>query len=221
MFKKVLISDDLGSINKGVLTVLNALGIHDIQQVQYCDDAYLQIKSAILKKEPFDLFITDLSFKPDHRASRLHSGEDIIQQLHKEQIPTKTIVYTVEDRFQKVRSLINDYNANAYVCKGRRGLDDLSSAINAVYNNEVFLSDQIKNALSKENNLEIESYDLALMKQLSLGQSKEQISAFFKSNNFTPSSLSSIEKRQNKLLITFKATNATHLISIVKDLGLI
>ncbi|MDP5078218.1 MAG: DUF5932 domain-containing protein [Nonlabens sp.] len=221
MFKKVLISDDLGSINKGVLTVLDSLGINDIKQVQYCDDAYLQIKSAILKNEPFDLFITDLSFKPDHRASKLHSGEDIIKQLHKEGIPIKTIVYSVEDRFQKVRSLINDYKANAYVCKGRKGLEDLSSAIYTVYKNEVFLSDQVKNALSKENNLEIDSYDLALMKQLSLGHSKEQISEFFKSNNVTPSSLSSIEKRQNKLLIEFKATNATHLISIVKDLGLI
>lgn len=221
MFKKVLISDDLGSINKGVLTVLDSLGINDIKQVQYCDDAYLQIKSAILKNEPFDLFITDLSFKPDHRASKLHSGEDIIKQLDKEGIPIKTIVYSVEDRFQKVRTLINEYKANAYVCKGRKGLEDLSSAIHTVYSNEIFLSDQVKNALSKENNLEIDSYDLALMKQLSLGHSKEQISDFFKSNNVTPSSLSSIEKRQNKLLIEFKATNATHLISIVKDLGLI
>ena len=221
MFKKVLISDDLGSINKGVLTVLNSLGINDIKQVQYCDDAYLQIKSAILKNEPFDLFITDLSFKPDHRASKLHSGEDIIKQLHQESIPLKTIVYSVEDRFQKVRTLINDYHTNAYVCKGRKGLEDLASAIHTVYNDEVFLSEQVKNALSKENNLEIDSYDLALMKQLSLGHSKEQISDFFKSNNVTPSSLSSIEKRQNKLLIAFKATNATHLISIVKDLGLI
>ncbi len=221
MFKKVLISDDLGSINKGVLTVLNALEIYDIHQVQYCDDAYLQIKSAILKNDPFDLFITDLSFKADHRASRLHSGEDIVKQLHDENIAIKTIVFTVEDRFQKVRSLINDYQANAYVCKGRKGLEDLSQAIHVVNNDQVFLSDQVKNALSKEHNLEIESYDLALMKQLSLGHSKDQISDFFKSNNLTPSSLSSIEKRQNKLLTTFKATNATHLISIVKDLGLI
>lgn len=221
MFKKVLISDDLGSINKGVLTVLQSLEITNIKQVQYCDDAYLQIKSAIRNKDPFDLFITDLSFKPDHRTPNLQSGEDIIKQLHKENITVKTIVYSVEERFQKVRSLINDYNANAYVCKGRKGLEDLSSAIQTVYNNEVFLSEQVKNALSKENNLEIDNYDLALMTQLSLGHSKEQISIFFKSNNFTPSSLSSVEKRQNKLLAVFKATNATHLISIVKDLGLI
>lgn len=221
MFKKVLISDDLGSINKGVLTVLNSLGISDIKQVQYCDDAYLQIKSAIRNKEPFDLLITDLSFKPDHRASKLQSGEELIKQLHTENISIKTIAYSVEDRFQKVRTLINDYQTNAYVCKGRKGLEDLSSAIHAVYNDEVFLSDQVKNALSKENNLEIDYYDLALMKQLSLGHSKDQISDFFKSNNVVPSSLSSIEKRQSKLLVTFKATNATHLISIVKDLGLI
>ena len=44
MFKKVLASDDLGSINEGVLSVLNDLKVEEIQQVQYCDDAYLRIK---------------------------------------------------------------------------------------------------------------------------------------------------------------------------------
>ncbi|MGC1633782.1 MAG: response regulator, partial [Gelidibacter sp.] len=40
-------------------------------------------------------------------------------------------------------------------------------------------------------------------------------------NNTTPNSLSSIEKKLNKLRIQFKANNAIHLVAIVKDLGLI
>ena len=46
MFTKVLATDDLGSINKGVFTVVKGLGIQEVQQVMYCDDAYLRIKKA-------------------------------------------------------------------------------------------------------------------------------------------------------------------------------
>ncbi|WP_298955804.1 hypothetical protein [uncultured Nonlabens sp.] len=52
MFKKVLISDDYRGINQGVLAVLNQAGITTVKQVQYCDDAYLQIKSALKNNEP-------------------------------------------------------------------------------------------------------------------------------------------------------------------------
>ncbi|MEO9953478.1 DUF5932 domain-containing protein [Nonlabens sp.] len=221
MFKKVLISDDFGSINKGVLTVLNQAGINDVKQVQYCDDAYLEIKSAIKNNDPYDLFITDLNFKTDHRAQKYGSGEAITEQLRKEYPTLKMITYSVEDRLQKVRHLINNVEINAYVCKGRNGLLDLSKAIDNVYNNKLFLSDQVKQALHSRNDLEIVEYDIQLLTQLSLGHSKDTISNYFKENGIAPNSLSSIEKRQSKLLIQFRANNAIHLIGIVKDLGLI
>ena len=69
--------------------------------------------------------------------------------------------------------------------------------------------------------LEIEDYDIKLIKFLSKGLSQDEISAHLKTNNISPSSLSSIEKRLNKLRIQFKANNAIHLVAIVKDLGLI
>jgi DNA-binding NarL/FixJ family response regulator len=221
MFQKVLISDDFGSINQGVLNVLEQLGIPDAQQVQYCDDAYLQLKSALKNKEPYDLFITDLNFKVDHREQKFSSGEAIIEQLKKELPQLKIIVYSVEDRLQKVRQLVNQFQVNAYVCKGRNGLIELSKAITAVDDDLLFLSPQIEQALQPKNNLEIEDYDIELLKCLALGHPKEAISELFKNRGISASSLSSIEKRQSKLCIQFSANNAAHLIGIVKDLGLI
>jgi DNA-binding NarL/FixJ family response regulator len=221
MFQKVLISDDFGSINQGVLKVIEQLGIPNAQQVQYCDDAYLQIKSALKNKDPFDLFITDLNFKIDHREQKYSSGEAIIEQLKKEVPQLKIIVYSVEDRLQKVRQLINQLEVNAYVCKGRNGLVDLSKAIAAVDEDHLFLSPQIEQALQPKNDLEIDDYDIELLKYLALGHPKEAISEVFKNTGISPSSLSSIEKRQGKLFIQFSANNAAHLIGIVKDLGLI
>ena len=221
MFKKVLIVDDHDDINNGVLNVLKVFGIQNILKSQYCDDALLKIKKADFDNEPIDLLITDLSFKEDHRDNKITSGEALIEILRKSYKQLPIIVYSMNDQLQKVRLLINTYHENAYVCKDRKGSLELAKAIEAVYNNNQFLSPQVQQALSPKSNLEIDDYDIKLIKQLSFGLSKEQISDLFKKENINPSGLSSIEKRQNKLFIQFKANNATHLVAIVKDLGLI
>lgn len=221
MFKKVLIVDDHDDINNSVLGILKELDIKNIINSQYCDDAFLKIKKADLDKESYDLLITDLSFKKDHRDCKLSSGEDLIATLRQDYKSLPIIVYSMKDQFQKVRLLINHYQVNAYVCKDRKGSLELKSAIEAVYNNQQFLSPQVVKALDTKNNLEIDNYDISLIKLLSNGLSQDDISIHFKSNNISPSSLSSIEKRLNRLRIQFKANNAIHLVAIVKDLGLI
>jgi DNA-binding NarL/FixJ family response regulator len=221
MFNKILISDDLDSINHGVFAVAKDLGIADIAQVQYCDDAYLKIKKSFIDLTPFSLLITDLSFKSDHRKQKYTNGDSLIKELKQEYPNLKVIVYSVEDRLQRVRTLIQNYKVDAFVCKGRYGLNELSKAIMEVYNNETYLSPQIQQALSDKTNLEIKDYDIKLLHHLSEGMSQEEISHHFKRKRVSPSSLSSIEKRLNTLRIQFKANNAIHLVAITKDLGLI
>jgi DNA-binding NarL/FixJ family response regulator len=221
MFKKVIVADDLVSINLGMLTILDTLKVKEFIPVQYCDDAYLRIKRAEHDKEPFDLLITDLSFKKDHRDQKYQSGEELIEVLNQEFPNLKIIVYSIEDRIQRVRRLVIKYGVNGYVCKGRRGLIELSDAINKVFSNKLYLSQQVNQALNSKSDLEIDDYDVLLLKHLSNGLLQDQISQLFKEQNITPSSLSTIEKRLNKLRIQFKANNAIHLIAIVKDLGLI
>jgi len=221
MFSKVLIADDLGSINSGVLSKLKQLKINAIFPVQYCDDAYLHVKSAVRNEQPYELLITDLSFKVDHRAQHYPSGEDLIAVLRKEHPELKIIVYSVEDRIQKVRSLFQRFQIDAYICKGRKGLLELEKALTQVYANKSFVSPQVAAAFQNNGGLDINEYDLQLFKQLASGLSQEEISFQFKKKNIKPASLSSVEKRLNSLKIQFKANNATHLMAIVKDLGLV
>ena len=122
---------------------------------------------------------------------------------------------------QKVRKLMQIHQVNAYVCKGRNGLLELKKAIQLVSENEIYLSPRIEQALSDKTDLEIDDFDIELVKLLSNGLSQDDISQEFKNKQISPSSLSSIEKRLNKLRIQFKANNAIHLVSIVKDMGLI
>jgi len=221
MFKKVIVADDLVSINLGMLTVLDTLKVGQVETVQYCDDAFLRIKRAFQDQDPFDLLITDLSFKKDHRDQNYPSGESLIEALHAEYPELPIIVYSIEDRIQRVRKLVTQYGVNAYVCKGRRGLIELKEAIQAVYEQELYVSPQVAPALSKKTDLEIDDFDILVLKHLSLGLSQDQISQQLKNDGVSPNSLSTIEKRLNKLRIQFKANNAIHLVAIVKDLGLI
>jgi len=221
MFTKVIVAEDQDDINNGVVASLKELGVSDIQHVQYCDDAYLKIKRAALDQKPFELLITDLSFTADHREQKLSSGEHLSTVLRKEFPELKIIMYSVEDRLQRVRHMIQKLGINAYVCKGRHGLKDLSNAIKLVDNDKTYLSSNISNALRPSQDLEIDDFDMLLVEKLSHGLSQDEISSEFKMNNIKPSSLSSIEKRLNKLKLDFKANNAIHLVAKVKDMGLI
>lgn len=221
MFKKVLVSDDLVSINLGIYTVLEQLKIPTVDTVQYCDDAFLKLKKAHLDGVPFDLLISDLSFKKDHREQNFSSGTELIAECKKLYPDLKIIVYTVEDRVQKVRNLMKNIGCDGYVCKGRRGLIELSKAIEVVYNGNTYIFSMLEHALRDNQDLEIEDYDIKLIELLSQGLSQEQISNHFQKNKISPSSLSSIEKRINRLRIQFKANNVVHLVSISKDLGFI
>ena len=221
MFKKVLIAEDFGSISKMLQDLLTELGVQVVDFAQYCDDAYLKLKSATLKQDCYDLLIADLSFKADHRTQVYKTGEELIAAVHKENPDLKIIVFSMEEKLQRVRTLIEQYGVKSYVCKGRNGVSELTQAIKSTANDEQYLSPQIACAFNENQNLEIEDYDIELMRHLSLGYSNKEISQQFEITKVGPSSLSSIEKRLNRLRIQFKANNATHLVAIVKDIGLI
>ncbi|MCT8340608.1 response regulator [Flavobacteriaceae bacterium TK19130] len=221
MVKKVLVAEDFGSVNEGIVATLTPLGITDVEYVSYCDDAYLKVKKAKQDGKPFDLLITDLSFKPDHRNQKLTSGKELATALSAEHPELKIIVFTHDDRIEKARTLSAIETVRAYVCKGRNGLSDLSTAVKEVDKGNTFYSEAVAQGLSKEANVEITDFDIMLLEQLSKGLLQEEISDYFKENNITPSSLSTVEKRLSKLKDHFNAKNSTQLVAVVKDLGLI
>ena len=221
MFNKVLVVDDHDAVNAGVVNLLKTLGIQIIETAQYCDEAFLKIKRAALDKVPYDLLISDLSFKIEYHDRNLLSGEDLVKAVRPDYPNLPIIIYSMEDRRQKVRALIKNQGVNAYVCKGRKGAAHLTKALKVISKGEIFLSPQIEQALNSEIELEIDDYDLTLIKQLSIGLSQSAISIYLQEKNMSPNSLSAIEKRLNRLKDQFQANNATHLVAIIKDLGLL
>ncbi|MFD1601926.1 response regulator [Flavobacterium artemisiae] len=222
MYKKVLVAEDLDSISIAVIQVLEELQIPTIHHVKYCDEGLIRIKKALNDNEPYDLLISDLSFKSDHRKTTLNSGEELIEAANKVQDNLKKIVFSIEDKNFRIKSLFNDLGINAYVSKGRNSITELKNAIEATFRNEErILSSDLSFNFNDKTLIEIESYDISILKLLSKGYILEHISKEFKDLAITPNGTSSIEKRINKLKIYFKANNNVHLIAIAKDFGLV
>ena len=222
MFTKVLIAEDLDTISIAIVQALEKLSITEIHHSKYCDEAYLKIKKALHDKVPYDLVISDLSFKIDHREEKLSSGEELLEAIKKVQPDIKTIIFSIEDKSFRIKSLFNNLGINAYVCKGRDSIQELQAAIQRIYNNEeTKISNEVALALRDKTLFEIESYDITLLKSLAKGQTLDEISSEFKVSGIQPSGTSSLEKRINRLKIYFKANNNVHLIAITKDLGLV
>ncbi|TDE53632.1 response regulator transcription factor [Flavobacterium sp. GT3P67] len=222
MFHKVLVAEDLDSISIAVIQALEEISILEIHHAKYCDDAFLKIKKAFHDNQPYDLLISDLSFKQDHRENKLGSGEELIEAVKKVQPDIKTIVFSIEDKSFRIKSLFNNLEINAYVSKGRDSIPELKKAIQRIYNNEeIKPSSEISHALRDKSLFEIESYDISLLRSLSKGLTLEDISSEFKDSGIIPNGSSSLEKRINRLKIYFKASNNVHLIAITKDLGLV
>ncbi|MGB0949949.1 MAG: response regulator transcription factor [Marinirhabdus sp.] len=222
MFYKVLVVEDLDSINQGVVHILKEkMGIPNVQKALYCDDAFLRILKSKNENKPFDLMVADLSFTKDHRSQKIATGQQLIDKARKA-IPTiKILVYSIENRPAKIKPLFEQYAINGYICKGRKGLKELQQAVLKMHQGINYVSRELERTLKSSTIFELENFDILLLQRLSKGFLQEQVSLQFKKEGISPNSISTIEKHLNQLKLQFKAKNTTHLIAIVKDLGLI
>jgi DNA-binding NarL/FixJ family response regulator len=222
MFKKVILAEDFEEFNLAVKQTLDDFDIVDFQHAKYCDDALTKIKRAIQDNQPFDLLISDLSFKKDHREVKIESGDELIQKVRELQPNLKIIAYSIEEKNPRIKSLFENSEIDAFVLKGRNSIVDLKKAIQIIStSNEKFISPEIASALQEKNNYEIDDTDIQILKYLSAGTSQDEIIEIFKNSDIKPNSKSAVEKRLSKLKDFFKANNTVHLVSITKDMGII
>ncbi len=222
MFKKVIIAEDFEEFNLAVKQTLTDFNIVNFQHAKYCDDAFLKIRKAIQDNQPYDLLISDLSFKKDHREVKIISGDELIQKVREIQPNIKIIAYSIEDKSPRIKSLFDNSEIDAFVLKGRNSIEELKKAINIIStSNQKFISPEVASALQEKNNYEIDDVDIQILKHLSAGTSQDEIIEIFKKSDIKPNSKSAVEKRLSKLKDFFKANNTVHLVSITKDMGII
>lgn len=218
---KVLIVEDIDSISLGIQRIIQEFKDTEIVHAKYCDKALLKYRKALLDDAPFDLIISDLSFKSDYKDCELKNGEEFISAIRKLNQTTPIIVYSIEDKSFLIKNLFQNLDIQAYVLKGRNSTRELIKAIEKVLNNEKYISEELSQILNNKSDIEIEEYDVLLLENLAKGYSQSEISASFSKDNISPASVSAIEKRVNKLKIQFQAKNAIHLVALAKDIGII
>lgn len=222
MFQKVLIVDDIDFNDVAAVSVLKKMGIPQIEFTKYCDDALLKIKRAALDEVPYDLLISDLSFKADHRTTLLSSGEALIDAVKGIFPDLKIIAFSIEDKSYRIKALFEQLGVNGFVMKGRNTMVELRKAVEAIATQDTpYLPVDLQFIFQEKLVNEIDDYDIQLLEYLSKGVSQEAMESVLKEAGITPNSKSTIEKRIGKLKIYFRALNTTHLVSIAKDLGLI
>jgi two-component system, NarL family, captular synthesis response regulator RcsB len=222
MFTKVLIAEDVDLNDLLAVQMLQELQIPTIDSSKYCDEALLKIKKAQQNEQPYELLISDLSFKPDHRKENLKSGPELIQAVKKLFPQIKIIVFSNDEKTYTIKNLLYEYGINGYVAKGRDGIGKLKKAIEAVYeSDEKYLPLEFQHIHKDKTVNEITNYDIQILKHLSQGVLQVNMEAKFKALGISPNDKSTIEKHINKLKVYFDAKNTTHIVSIAKDLGLI
>lgn len=221
MFEKILVAEDMDSINLAVSSVLQDLEVAEVHHAEYCDKAFMLAKKAMLSGMPFDLLICDLSFEEDHVQVKIKSGEELIKKLKQMDPELKVLVNSVEDHPQTVKNLWESGHISGYVCKDRNGMRELKKAIRAIAAGKRYNSPRIEIALRKDNLFVLGDFEINLLNSIAQGLTQDEIQNRFRSSNISPNSKSSIEKRLKELREEFCAKTNPHLIGIVKDLKLI
>ncbi|WP_326981623.1 response regulator [Chryseobacterium sp. MYb264] len=221
MFKKILIAEDHESISISVQKTLEELNIPTVDHVYYCDDALAKIQKSIRENESYDLLITDLYYEEDHHPQNIKDGKELVEEVRKLQPELKVIVFSAEYKSGVIYSLFNETKINGYVRKARNDSKDLKKAIASVYEDETYLSLDLKQDVKKLNSYEFTEYDIILVSLLSQGVLLKNIPVYLKANNIRPNSLSSVEKRLNSLKEDLEVTSNEQLIAFCKDLGII
>ncbi|WP_394747096.1 response regulator [Spongiimicrobium salis] len=220
MFKKVLIAEDFQATHQGIQKLMSELGIDEVQEETYCDTAYNRLMVAYNQGIPYEVLITDLRFKESHVEQKLSSGNALIEAIRKAQPQIKILVYSMRDNLTEIQMLFEKSKIDAYVCKGRQGLKELKEGILDVYHGNTYCSPQI-NRYKQNNAIQLDDFDMRVLRQLAGGHSKRDIVAQLKKEKITPNSESMLDKRVSKLFDDFEAKNTTHLIAILTRNGIL
>jgi len=219
---KILVVDNFDVVIIAVKNALEEITDFEIIDVKYYDDAYLKIKKAQHDNIPFNLLISDSSYKTDFRNGNLSSGKQLISSVRKLQPDIKIIVYSDEHISIKIKHLFNKLNINAFVYKGSNSIQELKNSVLYILNENIIGSFScFFQAIARESIIEIEEYDISLLELLSKGLTIKEIAFNFNRTGIVPNSISSIEKHIDRLKINFIAKNIVHLIAIAKERSLI
>jgi len=221
MIKKVLIAEDYESSNLSIQKTLEEMAIPDPDYVYYCDDALVRIKKAFKDGEPYDLLITDLYFDVDHLKQQIGNGTELIAAARAAHPALRILVFSAEGRTPVIRALYEESNIDGYVRKGRNDAKQLKVAIAQIARNERYFPQFFVLATRPGNVHNFTPFDITIITLMAKGLRQKEIPAYLERNKITPSGLSSVEKRLNRIREALNFSNNEQLVAYCKEIGIV
>lgn len=134
----------------------------------------------------------------------LINGEELGVKI-KKTIPSKIIVLSSISDTQRIYSILNNLEPNAFIIKTEATPELLLEAIDHVMSNKEYYSPKIKKLISIQNSQDptLDIYDIKIMYFLSVGEKMKNLP------NYVHLSIASIERRKKKIKAYFGNNDAT------------
>jgi len=221
MIKKVLIAEDHESSNISIQKTLEEMEIPDPDYVYYCDDALIRVQKACEAGNSYDLLITDLYFDTDHRAQKILGGAALIEVVRTVQPDLRILVFSAEGKTSVIRDLYDLKNIDGYVRKGRNDAKELKIAIARIAGNEKYIPRFFELASRPGNVHDFTAFDITIISLMARGLRQKEIPAYLEKNKITPSGLSSVEKRLNRIREALNFSSNEQLVAYCKEMGIV
>jgi len=220
MIKKILIAEDHESANISIEKTLETLGVEEVDNVYYCDDALLKITHAKKAGKPYDLLICDLYFEPDGRPQKIAGGAKLIPAARKVQPELKVLIFSAENKPAVIDSLFKNQFIDGYVRKARNDAKELRIAFEKISRNQQHYPKHLADLIKNQHSYDFSDLDITIISLLAQGVPQKNIPDKLLENDIK-CSLSNMEKRLKKMKEVFEFTKNEQLIVFCRDMGII
>lgn len=211
---KLLIVEDYDALSLGIISHLKKQS----KGIDYRVIHKNNLAEAVLEARMrcFDVILLDF-----YLNSPTGGGDVFLKTRSRFACRPKIIIFSKVDKMDVIDHLVNQLEADGFVLKSNKSLNEIVPAIAAALRGERYFSpliaEKLKRFSTKKN---IDYTDRLLLKGLSEGLKQNEIADYFIENgiSLTPSA---IEKRVKRLKEHFNAKTSLELISIVGKHGYI
>lgn len=210
----LLIEDHLITIDayKSILeTMPQNFNIYEAYNI----DRAISLINSNFHLQPFDIAFVDINL-PKSTNTAIETGEELAIELKKKFPAIKIIIPTQHNQAERIRYIINSINPEALLLKDEFRSSHISSAVQAVLNNELYFSPKVYSLL-KMNDLKLDVYDLKIVSCLARGVKVKDMPSYI------PLSHRAIEDRKSNLMIKLGVPPRENekLLAVAKEKGLI
>ncbi len=217
----ILLVDDHPSILRDAVNSLSKYKHVKMVTCTKCDEAFTLIKRHQNTK-PFDVLFTDLSFN-NNSQQQIKSGEELINQIKKETIPIKIGVITSHEEINRIDSVLQNQNPDAYILKSEFFSDELYVAITTMLNNRIFYSQKVHLAINKKMRIKykFDKVAISILKEFVLVDNIQNLVGIILKPDGSIFKKRSIEAKLNQMRTDLNVRNNTQLIIKAIQLGII